>query len=241
MNTNTFVKPNGQPDLTAAIWRRMLQVVVQFLILAAILFVAAGRLDWGMAWAYLGVYVGIIVINMLVLLRVSPELIAERGQIRQDAKEWDKWFGGIVSLIGPLTTLLVAGLNARFGWPPTLAPAIQLAALVGMALGYGFSGWAMASNKFFAGLVRIQTERGHTVASGGPYRYVRHPGYSGWSLAYLVTPLVLGSVWALIPAALTVAVLIVRTALEDRTLQAELDGYADYARQVRYRLLPGVW
>jgi protein-S-isoprenylcysteine O-methyltransferase Ste14 len=110
-----------------------------------------------------------------------------------------------------------------------------------MAAGYALSSWAMVSNKFFSGFVRIQKERGHTVAAGGPYQYVRHPAYSGWVLAYLTMPLVLGSWMALIPGGLTAIALVARTALEDKTLQAELEGYQEYARQVRYRLLPRMW
>jgi protein-S-isoprenylcysteine O-methyltransferase Ste14 len=101
--------------------------------------------------------------------------------------------------------------------------------------------WSMAANAFFAQTVRIQEDRGHTVATGGPYRYVRHPGYVGGILFQVATPLILGSVWALIPAGLTVCLTIIRTALEDRTLLEELDGYKEYAGRVRYRLLPGVW
>jgi protein-S-isoprenylcysteine O-methyltransferase Ste14 len=99
----------------------------------------------------------------------------------------------------------------------------------------------MVSNKFFSTSVRIQMERDHTVASGGPYRYVRHPGYVGYIVSGFAAPLALGSLWALIPAAITLCLLVVRTALEDRTLQDELDGYREYAARVRYRLLPGVW
>ena len=99
----------------------------------------------------------------------------------------------------------------------------------------------MAANAFFSAVVRIQDDRGHAVASGGPYRFVRHPGYSG-SLAFeLATPIMLGSLWALIPSGLNALLIVVRTALEDRTLNEELDGYREYAGQVRYRLLPGVW
>jgi protein-S-isoprenylcysteine O-methyltransferase Ste14 len=101
--------------------------------------------------------------------------------------------------------------------------------------------WAMASNKFFSTTVRIQDDRGQTVTSSGPYRLVRHPGYVGFLVSNLATPLLLGSLWALIPAVVLEALVVVRTALEDRTLQAELGGYRDYARRVRYRLLPGVW
>jgi protein-S-isoprenylcysteine O-methyltransferase Ste14 len=97
------------------------------------------------------------------------------------------------------------------------------------------------SNKFFSATVRIQKERGHTVVTGGPYQYIRHPGYAGGVMSDLATPVMLGSLWALIPAVLTGCLLVVRTALEDKTLKNELIGYKEYARQVRYRLLPGVW
>ena len=99
----------------------------------------------------------------------------------------------------------------------------------------------MAANAFFSMVVRIQEDRGHAVATGGPYRYVRHPGYVGMMLSLLGTPLLLGSLWALVPAGLATCLYVVRTALEDRTLQEELEGYKDYAGQVRRRLLPGVW
>ena len=99
----------------------------------------------------------------------------------------------------------------------------------------------MRSNTFFSAVVRIQKDRGHTVVSSGPYRFVRHPGYTGFSAFTLVTPLIVNSRWAFVPAAATVAVTVLRTALEDRTLQSELDGYADYVRRVRYRLVPIVW
>jgi protein-S-isoprenylcysteine O-methyltransferase Ste14 len=99
----------------------------------------------------------------------------------------------------------------------------------------------MASNRFFSTAVRIQDDRGQTVAQGGPYRYVRHPGYVGFILAGASTALLLGSLWALVPSAISGALLVVRTALEDRTLCAELDGYEEYSRRVRHRLVPGIW
>jgi protein-S-isoprenylcysteine O-methyltransferase Ste14 len=201
------------------------------------LFVASGRLDWVWAWAYLGVGVGIVAINALVL---PPELIAERGQIKEDTKSWDKVLG-ILLIISTLGTVIVTGLDKRFGWSLSLAVVVHLVALIFYALAQGLFTWAMASNKFFSGTVRIQKERGHTVASGGPYRYVRHPGYVGYIASWIATSLALGSLWALIPAGLVMGLMVVRTTLEDKTLQAELDGYKDYAARVRYRLLPGVW
>ena len=238
MSTNTSVsQPNEKPDLASRIRKRMLQVVVQFLVLAAILFISSGRLDWVWAWVYLGVGVGILAINVLVM---SPELIAERGEIKEDIKGWDRV---LTSLIGipALGTPIVAGLDERFGWSPQLAVAIQVVALILFALAQLLFTWAMVSNKFFSTCVRIQMDRDHTVASGGPYRYVRHPGYVGYIIFSLAVPLALGSLWALIPAGLVMCLMVVRTALEDRTLQDELEGYKDYAAQVRYRLLPGIW
>ncbi len=108
-------------------------------------------------------------------------------------------------------------------------------------LGFAIFSWAMASNAFFSTVVRVLADRGHTVCSTGPYRFVRHPGYVGAIAQSFSAPLLLGSLWALIPAGLAALFLIVRTALEDRTLHAELDGYRGYAARVRYRLLPGVW
>jgi protein-S-isoprenylcysteine O-methyltransferase Ste14 len=110
-----------------------------------------------------------------------------------------------------------------------------------MIAGYSFSSWALIVNRFFSGTVRIQTERGHHVVTDGPYRIVRHPGYAGGLLGFVMIPFLLDSLWALIPTFLLTVVLVVRTALEDATLQKELPGYAEYAQRTRYRLIPGVW
>jgi len=215
----------------------MLQVAITYLILAAILFIGSGRLNWTWAWAYLGVGLGILVINTIIL---PAELIAERGQPRENVKHWDR----VLTRLAAFPTLgvpIVAGLDERWSWSPDQAAAVHLVGLMLLALGQGLFSWAMASNKYFSTAVRIQMERGHSVASGGPYRYVRHPGYTGYIVSFVGTSLALGSLWALIPAALVACLFVVRTALEDRTLQDELSGYGDYARRVRYRLLPGIW
>jgi protein-S-isoprenylcysteine O-methyltransferase Ste14 len=114
-------------------------------------------------------------------------------------------------------------------------------ALAVIIIGYIVASYALYENKFFSGVVRIQTERDHQVVSSGPYRVVRHPGYSGALLTYLATPFFLDSMWALLGVLAFTVITVIRTRLEDQTLQAELDGYADYAGRVRYRLLPGVW
>ena len=118
---------------------------------------------------------------------------------------------------------------------------MQWVAVVILLLCVLFSNWALVVNKYFSAIIRIQTDRGHTVITGGPYRYVRHPGYAGGVIANLVIPLMLGSLWALIPAVLTVIILFIRTAKEDQTLIDELPGYVEYAQRTRYRLIPGIW
>ncbi len=241
MNANPSIdRHNRNSDLSRGVFKRLLQVVLIIALQAALLFIAAGRLDWVMAWVYVGVYFVIVAANSLLILPRNPELVAERGAPKENVKAWDKTISGLSGLAS-LVALVIAGLDTRFAWSPPLALAIQLSGLVLLVLGYALFSWAMVSNPFFSTQVRIQTDRGHTVASAGPYRFVRHPGYVGWIIINLATPLLLGSPWALIPGGLSGLLMIVRTRLEDRTLQAELDGYKEYASRVRYRLLPGVW
>ena len=238
MNESTVIKqPTEKSDLRRGVVKRMKQVIFQTAFLVALPLISAGRLDWVWPWAYLGVGIGILAINVLVL---SPELMAERGQPRENVKDWDRVLTSLIAF-PILALLIVAGLDERFGWSPQLAVAIHLIGLAFIALGQGLFTWAMASNIFFSTAVRIQNDRGQTVASGGPYRYARHPGYVGMIVSLFATALALGSLWALVPAGLASCLLVVRTALEDKTLLEELDGYKEYARQTRYRLLPGVW
>lgn len=212
---------------------------VYYLFLAGILLGSAGRVDWPMAWAYLGVYLAIIIIAFFV---VDPELIRERSGMKPGVKRSDLVLASVSFLWFSPLTLLVAGLDAgRFGWSPSFPAAGQALALAAFALGTAFSLWAEATNRFFSTFVRIQTERGHRVVTGGPYAYVRHPGYAGQVLASLALALALGSLWALIPAFVGSCLLAVRTLFEDRTLMEELSGYREYASRVRWRLLPRVW
>jgi protein-S-isoprenylcysteine O-methyltransferase Ste14 len=229
-------------ELSQGIRKRALQIAFQFLLLAAILFLSSGRLDWWFAWAYLGIFVLGVGANSYVVLRTNPELIAERArQFTPETRTWDRVLATLWGVMSVIVMLLVAGLDKRFGWSPQIPLAVQLICMLLHMFGSALSSWALVSNAFFAGPVRIQTERGHVVVSTGPYRIVRHPGYAGWILSGLSTPLMLGSLWALLPALVAELALVARTALEDRTLREELPGYAEYARRIRYRLVPGVW
>jgi protein-S-isoprenylcysteine O-methyltransferase Ste14 len=204
------------------------------------LFWSAGRMDWWAAWAVLAVMSLWIIATAIVIVRFNPDLLAERLGPRKGAKPWDI---AIMSMLGlaQLTRYIIAGLDQRYGWTGGFPLAAQIIALILCFLGYMLVVWATASNAFFSQVVRIQSERGHTVVMGGPYHYVRHPAYIGAIVFELAAPILLASWWACIPSLLAVILLILRTALEDRALQAELAGYADYAQKVRQRLLPGIW
>ena len=209
-------------------------------VMGAALFWSAGKIDWWPAWAALAVMLAWSAAMGIVIVRFNPDLLAERLGPRKGAKAWDT---AIMSIMGlaQLAQYIVAGLDQRYGWTGGFPLGAQIAALTICVLGYALFVWATASNQFFSQIVRIQTERGHSVARGGPYRYVRHPAYAGAILYQLATAILLASWWTLIVCAASAILLVLRTALEDRALQADLAGYVDYARQVRYRLLPGVW
>jgi protein-S-isoprenylcysteine O-methyltransferase Ste14 len=203
------------------------------------LFASAGRLDWWNAWVLLGFNFAASATTMVLLWR-NTELLAERSNVKA-GKNWDKAIAGIVVLLGPVTTWITAGLDTRFHWSDGM-PLWTFMTGAGVAVfAAALIAWAMRSNRFFSSVVRIQKDRGHVVVTAGPYRFVRHPGYTGIAAFTLATPLILGSRWAFAPAVFAAAVSVLRTALEDRTLHNELDGYAEYARRVKYKLVPMIW
>ena len=238
------VKSENQPiekraNVVAGLVKRFGQIVIILIIQAAILFLTAGRLNWTWVWVFLGIYLVSVSINTF-MMRNSPETIAERGQARME-KDWDKIVSGLWTLAQFLVLSTVAGLDMRFGWTREFGTAWHIAGAVVFAVGLGLFGWAMITNAYFSTTVRIQSDRGQVVCRTGPYRFVRHPGYVGAILQSLGIPFLLGSLWALIPGITAAILMVIRTSLEDRTLQAELPGYQDYVQQVHYRLIPGIW
>jgi protein-S-isoprenylcysteine O-methyltransferase Ste14 len=225
---------------TKLIARYSVRETMGLVIMGVALFWSAGRMAWWPAWACLAVTAAWVAATAVVILRTNPGLMAERLGPRKGAKPWDTAIMGALGL-AQLARYIVAGLDRRYGWTGGLPLVAQIAALAVCALGYTPFVWATAANAFFSQIVRLQPERGHTVVTGGPYRYVRHPAYLGSILVELAVPILLASWWALIPSALNAILLILRTALEDRTLRAELAGYGEYADQVPYRLVPGIW
>lgn len=224
-----------------AIAKSLLRHIVEGAILIAILLLVSGRTGWVHAWIYVA-FLEVFQFGAGIYLdRVNPGLMAERSGIRKGTKTYDFFFVAIIAAVGPIAVWVVAGLDVRSHWPPAVPNTGCIAAFDVCAASSFFTLWAMAVNRFFAITVRIQTERGHAVADTGPYRYVRHPGYIGMIAFTLASPVALGSWRALIPAAAVAVALVVRTALEDRTLRTELAGYPDYAVRVPQRLVPGLW
>jgi protein-S-isoprenylcysteine O-methyltransferase Ste14 len=209
-----------------------------FLVLS--LFLPAGTWAWPKGWLFLGVLLVAGALGAWCIWRVNPELYAARINPHRGTKPWDKALIGF-AIPAMLAIFLVAALDdGRFQWyrVPWWVCGVGYALFLA---GMGIATWAEAVNKFFEVTVRIQTDRGHKVIDGGPYAVVRHPGYVGGILFCMGAALCLGSVWALVPAGLASALLILRTWWEDQTLQAELHGYKEYTQRVRYRLVPGVW
>jgi len=203
----------------------------------SILLGVAGRYDLPWCWALaathalcMGAYVW----------AMDPDLRRERLQPGGDDHAYDRWFRlAIIPLV--LIHLVVAGLDLRLGWTGSLPPLVHAAGLMMLAAALLLAAWAVRTNRFFSSVVRIQSDRGHHVITGGPYRFVRHPGYLGMLAGAAGGAIAMGSWWSLLPLLPLVVVVAARAWCEERMLMQSLEGYADYAQSVRFRLLPGVW
>lgn len=238
----TDPEPNEDPRVEPLDARGKQYIVrdhVQGVIHVALLLATARTFGWLNAWLVGAVVLAIKSVAAITLLRINPALLNVRGAKPEMSARERVFFVVLVS--SSLALPIVAGLDAgAVGW--THHSAVELAVGVAVMVGGGaITIAAMAVNAFFEPTVRLQEDRGQRVCSAGPYRLVRHPGYVGTILVVTAMPFVVGSRWALIPVAVQIVALVVRTAYEDRMLQDELEGYAEYAKQTRYRLLPGLW
>jgi len=205
-----------------------------------ILFLSAGRWDWPRGWAFVVSVALVEACSLAFIAARAPETLNQRGSGHSGVKSFDKVFA-VSWLALALVTPFVAGLDAvRFRWSG-LPGSLFFVGLGVMVLASSFATWAMLENPHFEQFVRIQRERGHRVVTTGPYRFVRHPGYLAAILGALATPLMLGSAWTFIPAGMVAVLFAIRTYLEDDTLRRELDGYEEYSKRTRFRLLPLLW
>lgn len=218
----------------------IIQTILTTLFCLAAIFVPAGTLRWTEAWLFIILYAAAVTAALLWMKKKAPDLLKERMRRKKDVKSWDKIIMALYSFF-LILILILPGLDAvRFKWSNVPLYA-KVLAFIGYVPGSALAFWAMRENAFLSDVVRIQEDRGHTVCTTGPYKYVRHPMYVGVILIMLCFPISLGSFYTLIPAVIIMILFSVRTALEDKTLREELPGYKEYAQSVRYRLIPGIW
>lgn len=222
--------------------RVLIQVIFFVVVIPLLPLLVTWRWAWWEAWVYAGINILGFVISRALAARRDPELLKERAKMtrHEDAESWDRVLAPLVGLGGGLIPL-VAGLDVRFGWSTSFGVMVKVVSLLVILAGYVISSYALVANPFFSGMVRVQTDRGHRVVSKGPYRWVRHPGYAGALLMYLATPFFLDALWAFLPVVLVAAALVIRTRLEDDSLEDKLQGYPDYQHKVPNRLFPGIW
>ncbi len=220
--------------------RLVIKGVFALLLMTGIMMVLAGRLDYWQGWVY-GLFSLVYGIIKAFLFADKTDLVLERLRPGPGTKWWDKVFWAFFLPLN-FGVVIVGSLDAgRFGWTGPLPATVYILGYILFFLTLYLFTWAMYINPFFSSTVRIQTDRGQEVVRDGPYRYVRHPGYIAGILMLMAMPPALGSLWALAPAAILIVLLVIRTWLEDTTLQRELEGYAEYAGKVKYRLAPGLW
>jgi len=230
------------PGARRAVVKQIVLSTVLMGVMMAVFFASAGRRDIPRAWLFFGAAFVYFVASTLALYRYNPELLIERLTLRREgSKTWDEILMRAANLTGMLLIPAVAGLDVgRFRWS-SLGLIYVVPGFALFVLGAFFISWAMIVNRHFESTVRIQEDRDHEVVSTGPYKFVRHPGYLSGILWMSSIPLIIGSLYTLIPLTLYSAMMILRTHLEDRTLRDELPGYAEYAERVRFKLIPWVW
>ncbi len=238
MNSDGQSERSSQERVT--IWLILVMVLGTPLLLGLFLFLAAGNLTWLKGWLFVSACLAVNLLIVPYIWRVNPELLLARSRMRF-AKGWDIIWMFCFSIPALASLFLVAALDdGRYHWLPVSWWVCGIGYVVFLSAMW-VATWVGAVNKFAEPGVRIQTERGHKVIDTGPYAIVRHPGYLVAMPLFAGIALCLGSLWALIPAGLTSALLVLRTQWEDQTLQAELPGYKEYTERVRYKLIPGVW
>ncbi|MBU4228086.1 isoprenylcysteine carboxylmethyltransferase family protein [bacterium] len=218
--------------------RAIIRVIFILGLMFATLFISAGRWDYWYGWAYFLLWIYAVLFSWLI---IPSELVQERIKPGPGSKKWDYVFYAFYLPLTYIIPLIAALDGGRYHWTGDFPLWVNVLAFIIIFLGYSLEILSLWKNRFFSSTVRIQKERGHCVIDKGPYAFIRHPGYAGVIISSFGIAIALNSLWALIPAGLYTIAFIIRTYLEDVTLQKELPGYADYAARVKYRLLPRIW
>ena len=226
----------------ALLGKALLEVLAEFAVFAALLFVSAGTLLWPAGWAFLALFFGFALAIVLWLARKEPELLAERmsSPMQSGQPLWDKVFVVAVMVLFVAWLILMPLDAVRFGWSE-VPGWLQILGALGVVLSFYIMFLTFRENAYLALVAKVQEERGQSVVSTGPYRYVRHPMYASTFLFFPGSALLLGSWWGLMFCTVLLGLLVWRIPLEERMLENGLDGYDEYARKVRYRLIPRVW
>jgi len=237
------VKTDDQTAVQTLTVYQWIRLILTYLLIPLVLLVIGWDFGWWQAWVFSLLIIAAGIGGRMWAERRHPGLLAERQNVYKapGVKPWDKVLAPLMAVSISFPLFIVAGLDHRYEWSPVFPIWLNIFGFILIAIGYTFAVWALAENRFFSSMMRIQMDRGHVVCDSGPYRIVRHPGYAGNILPLPGIVLALGSGWTLIPAAVALIIAVIRTEMEDRTLQEELPGYREYARHVRYRLLPGIY
>ena len=218
----------------------LIKSLIGTLFFLLMLFISAGRINYWQGWLYATICIISVLLNSFAL-KNKDEIAAERSGVKSGTKSWDKRILGL-STVTLIITYIVTGLDSgRFQWSPSFHWSINTIGAILILLGEVIFLMAQKQNKFFSSLMRIQTDRGHTVCDTGIYKIIRHPAYFGNIITATGIPLILGSLWGFIPSVVSIFLILIRTSLEDKTLIKELDGYRDYTYKTQYRLLPYIW
>ncbi len=221
-----------------------LSLVVRMTLFAVAILWPAGTLQWWEAWVMISLWTIYGVVMTHYLLRHDPALLAERLKLlplHKEQKNWDKVLMSLFSIAG-IGLYLVPGFDVvRYEWSEPLPEWMRISALLVHLPCFLLLGWIMRENTYLSQVVKIDKGRGHKVITTGPYALVRHPMYTVVIVLLFAVPVALGSRFALILSVFLTLLLLIRTYFEDRTLHAELEGYPEYAKQTRYRLIPGIW
>ena len=234
-DSSTDITPN------TALVKMVVRTLVSWLLIAVLLFLGAGRFDWGLGWLFFVIW-GVLKLLFIFILRLTdPDLLVERTVRHENTQPYDRIILPVYFIFS-FGTILVAGIDGgRFHRSVIMPASLIIMAYIVYLLGNGLASWAVGANPFFSSESRYQEERGQDVVRVGPYRFVRHPAYLAAVLMWPVTGLLLNSWWAVVPGVLAAVMMFIRTVCEDRMLQTKLPGYREYARQVRFKLLPGIW
>ncbi|HTK08704.1 MAG TPA: isoprenylcysteine carboxylmethyltransferase family protein [Ktedonobacteraceae bacterium] len=237
----SFLNVEGGHVTTINIKMLIAQLIYLVLFLSLPLFLAAGTIVWAPAWIFLLLFLSFTFAITLWLFKHNPDLLKERMTItRADQETWDK-IGSALLFVIFLAWLILMPLDAvRFHWSQ-IPIWLQIVGAIVLVCSFPLFFATFRANSYLSPMVRIQQDRGQTVISTGPYHYVRHPMYAAALLFLLGIPLLLGSVAGLLMVLLFIVMIAIRATLEERTLRQELQGYDDYMKQVKYRLIPYVW